>query len=347
MNNEFFIQKTFELARLAQGRTWPNPLVGCVIVKNGKIIGEGYHHQAGLDHAEIDALKNCTESPEGATLYVNLEPCCHTKKQTPPCAQRLIQEKIRKVVICNLDPNPQVFGQGVELLRSHGMEVEHGILEKAGEELNEVFFLAQRKKRPFVHLKLAATLDGKTAMMSGESKWITGEKAREHVHLMRSQVQAVIVGAETIRKDDPELNVRLPNYTGPQPLKIIFTKSGKLPYGARALASDSTLIYSMSSLPLDFPTERVIQINSLGEAMEDLFQRKIVSVLLEGGSNLATSFLNENLVDRVSLFLNPSFLGEGVPLLGNLNLKELKDRPKLNDLHTSLIGSDILITGRP
>jgi len=154
MNDFDYIKQTFELARLGLGRTWPNPLVGSVIVKNNRVIGQGHHVQYGDAHAEINALKNCTESPEGSTLYVNLEPCCHTDKQTPPCAQRLIKEKIKKVVICNLDPNPKVNGQGVAILRQHGIEVEHGILEEEGEKLNEVFFFHQRSNSSFVHLKL-------------------------------------------------------------------------------------------------------------------------------------------------------------------------------------------------
>jgi diaminohydroxyphosphoribosylaminopyrimidine deaminase/5-amino-6-(5-phosphoribosylamino)uracil reductase len=349
MKQEDFILKTFELAKLGKGMTWPNPLVGAVIVKDGRIIGSGYHHQHGLDHAEVDALKNCTESPVGATVYVNLEPCCHTNKQTPPCAQRLITEKIKKVVICNLDPNPSVNGQGVALLRANGIEVEHGILEEEGEKLNEVFFFAQRNKKPFIHLKLATTLDGMTAMPNGESKWITGEKSREYVHELRSLHQGVIAGAETIRLDDPKLNVRLPHFTGKQPQRIIFSRTGKLPPLAKVFTDElkqQTLIYTVGALSFDFPSENIIRIDSLKEAMSDLFSKKMINLFLEGGSNLATSFIKDDMVNRVSLFMNPSFLGNGKNALSDLGLTKLDDRPFLKQTESRWIDGDLLISGR-
>ena len=349
MTNDDLIRKTFELARLGAGATWPNPLVGAVIVKDGRIISEGYHHQHGGDHAELDAIRNAKEPIEGATVFVNLEPCCHTKKQTPPCAQRLIAEKIKKVVICNLDPNPLVNGQGVELLRASGIEVEFGILEKEGEVLNEAFFLAQRQKRPFIHLKMAATLDGKTALPSGESQWITGEKSRTEVHRLRSLHQGVIVGAETVRKDNPKLNVRLPDYNGRQPYRIVFTKSGNLPREAHLFNDELkhlTLIYTFSPLSFDFPEGQVVQVTSLSEAMKDLFEKKLINLFLEGGANLASNFMQEKYVDRVSVFLNPSFLGEGTSILSSLNIKELNQRPRLQSVQSTMIGDDFFITGR-
>lgn len=349
MTNEDLIRKTFQLAKLGQGATWPNPLVGAVIVKDGRIISEGYHHQHGHDHAELDAIKNANESLEGATIYVNLEPCCHTNKQTPPCAQRLITEKFKKVVICNLDPNPLVNGKGVELLRQNGIDVEYGVLETEGELLNEAFFLAQRLKRPFIHLKMAATLDGKTALPNGESQWITGEIARAHVHTLRSLHQGVIVGAETVRKDNPKLNVRLPDYSGRQPYRIVFTKSGKLPKEAHLFNDElkhQTLIYTFSPLSFDFPSEQVIQVATLKEAMTDLFNKKLINLFLEGGSNLASNFMQERLVDRVSVFLNPSFLGTGTSLLGDLGISELNSRPRLTNVQSELLGEDFFISGR-
>lgn len=336
MNSEDYIRRTFALALQGSGRTFPNPLVGAVIVKDDRIISEGFHHQRGMAHAELDAIQNAKESLEGATIYVNLEPCCHTNKLTPPCAQRLIQEKFKKVVICNLDPNPNVFGKGVALLREHGIEVEHGILSEEGEELNEVFFHAQRTKLPFVHLKLATTLDGRIALPSGESQWITGEKAREYVHVLRSQSQAVIVGAETFRKDHPQLNVRLKDYKGPQPLRVVFTKSGNL-----AITPDErTLVYSQTK------KENFIFVPDIRSALEDLFKRGIISVFLEGGADLATNFMKEGLVNRVSLFMNPSFLGSGPSALSDLGLAKLHQRPHLNHVKVKMIESDLYLTGR-
>lgn len=349
MTSEDFIRKTFELAKLGRGNTWPNPLVGAVVVKDGRIIGEGYHHQHGQDHAEVDALKNCSESPSGATIYVNLEPCCHTNKQTPPCAQRLITEKIKKVVICNLDPNPSVNGQGVELLKQYGIEVEAGILREEGERLNEAFFFAQRNKRPFIHLKLATTLDGMTAMPNGESQWITGEKSRQYVHELRSLHQGIIAGAGTIRKDNPTLNVRLPDYSARQPQRIIFSRSGELPHAANVFTDDlkqNTLIYTMNPLSFNFPTENIIRIGSLDEAMQDLFSRKLINLFLEGGSDLATSFIRESFVHRVSLFMNPSFLGIGKSALSDLGFTKLGERPVLKQIESHWIDGDLFISGR-
>lgn len=348
MNKEEFIRRTFELAKRAQGQTWPNPLVGAVIVKNGKIIGEGYHRKSGSDHAEVDALKNCIESPKDSTIFVNLEPCCHTNKLTPPCAQRLIQEGIKKVVICNLDPNKNVNGKGVQLLSENGIEVEFGILEDEGEKLNEVFFHSQRANRPFIHLKLASTLDGKVAMQDGESQWITGELARSKVHEMRAQHQGIIVGANTVRKDNPKLNVRMPNFNGEQPWRIIFTRKGKLSSDLNLLSDElksRTLIYS--ELPIDnFPAEQIILIRDLNDALSDLFSRKMISLMLEGGAELACEFLKLKLVDRISIFLNPSFIGNGINLLPDLGIQKLSERLKLENIESSWIGEDLFMTGR-
>lgn len=346
MNEVELIRKTFDLARKGRGNTWPNPLVGAVIVKNNRIIGMGYHHQQGQDHAEIDALKNCSESPEGSTIYVNLEPCCHTNKTTPPCAQRLISEKIKKVVISNLDPNPSVNGNGVKVLEAAGIEVVHGILKEEGEALNEAFFLAQRKKRPFINFKAALTLDGKMALPSGESQWITGEEARLHVHEMRSLHQGIIVGGETVRKDNPRLTVRLPNYTGKQPWRIVFTKTGNLPMESHLFTDEfkeRTLIYSKTELNFDFP---FIKISRLQDAMDDLFSKKIMNLMLEAGPRLATELVKENLIDRVSLYQNPSFLGAGQGMLDDLNLPSLAKRPRLTQLESQWLGEDHFLTGR-
>lgn len=334
MTNEAYIKRTFELARLAYGHTWPNPMVGCVIVKNGKIIAEGYHHKAGTDHAELDAIKNATESVEGSTFYVNLEPCCHTNKQTPPCAQRLIQERVKKVVIANLDPNPHVNGKGVQLLRDHGIEVEFGILEEEGEELNEVFFYNQRHKLPYVHLKMATTLDGKMSMPNGESQWITGELARKHAHGLRAAHQGVLIGAETLRKDNPKLNVRLPEYKGDHPYRIVLTKSGNLPQHSHLFTDElkeKTLIY---------------QNQTLREVLEDLYQKKIINILIEGGAQIATAFMKEKLVNRLSLYMNPSILGTGPSALHDFGVTQLNARPHLKNLKHEWLGEDLYLTGR-
>lgn len=349
MSAETYIRRTFELASLGLGTTWPNPMVGAVIVKNGRVIGEGFHPKAGEGHAEVQALENCTESPEGATIYVNLEPCCHTNKRTPPCAQRLIKEKISRVVISNLDPNPSVSGKGVELLRQHGIEVETGILEAEGEDLNEVFFYSQRKQTPFVHLKLASTLDGKIALPSGESQWITGPEARNHVHLMRARSQAVLAGANTLRKDNPQLNVRLPDFQGQQPVRVIFTESGDIPANSKVFQDEEasqTLVFTHRPLKLPIPSENIIQIKNLSEAMDQLFERKLIALFLEGGAGLATSFMRQGLVQRLSLFQNPSLLGAGAEFINDLGVEKLNQRPKLINTKYDWLGDDLLISGR-
>lgn len=349
MNDEALIRRTFELALKGLGTTWPNPLVGAVIVKNGKVIGEGFHRKQGEAHAEIEAIKNAHEDVRGSTIYVNLEPCCHTNKTTPPCAQRLIQEGFKKVVICNLDPNSEVNGKGIELLRKNGIEVQHGLLAEEGEKINEVFFLSQRLKRPFIHFKSAVTLDGKTAMLDGKSQWITGEKARNHVHHLRSQHQGIIVGSETVRKDNPRLTVRIPGHQGGQPYRIVITKSGQLP-SENLLFNDEfkhlTLIYTMSDLSFPFPKDQVIKFNELGEILSDLFKRKIINLFLESGSTLASAFLKEGFIDRISLYQSTSFLGQGRDLFSDLNLKNLNYRPHLFQIESKWFDSDHYLTGR-
>lgn len=349
MTKEDLIKKTFELAKKGLGTTWPNPLVGAILIKDNKVIGVGYHRKSGQDHAEIEALKSCKESPEGATLYVNLEPCCHTNKQTPPCAQRLVDEKIKKVIISTLDPNPEVNGKGVKFLQDNGVEVEYGILEELGQDLNEVFIVAQKFHRPFVNFKSAITLDGKTALTNGESQWITSESSREHAHGLRALHQAIIVGGETVRKDDPKLTVRIPDFKGTQPYRVVLTKNGDLPPGSALFTDeykDRTLIYTESDLKFDFPKEQVIKITSLKEMMDDLYSRKIINVMLESGPNLATEFFKAGYVDRVSIYQNPSFIGSGQEILSDLDVKSLSERPKLKKIDFQWLSEDIFLTGQ-
>jgi diaminohydroxyphosphoribosylaminopyrimidine deaminase/5-amino-6-(5-phosphoribosylamino)uracil reductase len=352
MTNEELILKTLELAKRGLGTTWPNPMVGAVIVKDGKIIGEGYHQKKGSPHAEVNAIENAkqSESVRGSTLFVNLEPCCHTNKTTPPCAQRLIEEGIKKIVICNLDPNPLVNGKGIELLKSHGVEVHWGILEEEGEKLNEVFFLNQRLKRPFIHFKAAVSLDGKIALKNGESQWITGPEAREHVQELRSLHQGILVGGETVRKDNPRLTIRLKDFHGTQPWRIVLTKTGVLPSQGQLFNDEfksQTLIYTEKNLDFPFPSSQVKTITSLDEVLSDLFERGLCNILLESGPGLSSTFMREGLIDRISLYQNPSILGEGQDMFRNLEYKSLTQRIKLTGLETKWIGGDHYITGRP
>lgn len=333
MSHEIHMRRTLELARQGLGTTWPNPMVGAVLVKDGRLIGEGFHVRSGENHAEVNAIENAKETVRGATLYVNLEPCCHLNKKTPPCAQRLIDEGIKSVYVANLDPNPEVSGKGIQLLRDAGVDVHTGICEAEGEKLNEVFFHAQRKQRPFFHLKLATTLDGYIALPSGESQWITGEKARLHAHGLRSSSQAVLIGAGTLRKDNPRLTVRLDHHQGPQPWRIVLTKSGDLPQ-ERHLFQD------------EFKDRTLVYQQGLQGMVKDLFEKKIIAVLVEGGASLATELLKEGLIDRISLYQNPSLFGAGLTALQDLGVTRLSERVSLKGIDSLWLGEDHYITGR-
>ena len=334
MDHAGFMGRALELARQARGRTWPNPMVGCVIVRDGRVLSEGFHAEAGQAHAEADALARASEPVDGATLYVNLEPCCHTHKRTPPCAQALIRAGIARVVIANIDPNPAVSGGGIALLREAGIEVITGILAEDGERLNEVFFHRQRSGLPFVHLKLASTLDGRIAMPDGQSQWITGEAARAHAHQLRAEHAAIAVGAGTLRTDNPRLTVRLPGFERQQPQRIIFSRSGKLPADAHVFTD------------ADAARTRVFAGTPLPEALAMLAKDGVCNLLLEGGAGLAASFLQAGLVQRVSHYLNPSYLGDGLPALAGYGLTELSHRLHLKHVEYSPLGDDLVLTGR-
>jgi diaminohydroxyphosphoribosylaminopyrimidine deaminase/5-amino-6-(5-phosphoribosylamino)uracil reductase len=334
MDHAVFMRQALRLAQQAKGRTWPNPLVGCVLVKDGKIIAEGYHRQAGQAHAELDAINQASAPITGATAYVNLEPCCHTNKRTPPCAQRLIAEGIKTVVIANTDPHPEVNGRGVAMLREAGIEVITGILAHEGELLNEVFFYNQRAHKPFVHLKLAGTLDGRIAMADGQSQWITGEAARLHAHQLRAMHMAIAVGAETLRRDDPQLTVRLPGYDGPQPVRLVFSRSGNLPEAAKIFRD------------ADGRRSQRIGDPDLDAVLAGLYEQGIVNLLVEGGAGLAGSFLAGGHVQRISHYLNPSYLGQGKSAVTDYGLKELSQRIHLKHVEYTPLGEDFLITGR-
>jgi diaminohydroxyphosphoribosylaminopyrimidine deaminase/5-amino-6-(5-phosphoribosylamino)uracil reductase len=334
MSHDVFMRRVFDLAQQAKGKTWPNPMVGCVIVKDGEIIAEGWHVKAGLAHAELDAIQKAKSSVKGATLYVNLEPCCHSNKRTPPCAQRLITEDIRTVVIANQDPHPEVSGKGIALLREAGIEVITDVLAEQGELLNEVFFHNQRTLRPFVHLKMASTLDGKIAMNNGQSQWITGETARLHAHQLRAEHMAIAIGAQTLRVDNPKLNVRLPDYAGPQPMRIVFSRSGQLPNDAHVFTDENR------------ENTRVYINKDLDETLAELYQQGVANILLEGGAQLASSFLREKQVQRISHYLNPSYLGQGITALNDYGLQDLEQRISLKHVEYTLLGEDFYLSGR-
>ncbi len=334
MQHADYMRQAMRLAQQAKGHTWPNPMVGCVIVKHGEVLAEGFHSKAGQAHAERDAINNANGSVAGSTLYVNLEPCCHSNKRTPPCAQLLISEGIKTIVIANQDPHPEVSGRGIALLREAGIEVITDVLAQEGELLNEVFFHNQRTQKPFVHLKLASTLDGKIAMPNGQSQWITGQAARQHAHQLRAEHMAIAVGAQTIRQDNPRLTVRLPSYAGAHPIRLIFSHSGNLPESAQVFTDE----YAANT--------RVYGNQPLGEVLDALYQQGIVNILLEGGAQLASAFLAEGHVQRISHYLNPSYLGQGISALNDYGLMDLSQRIHLKHVEYTALGEDFHLTGR-
>lgn len=326
MAEEQFMKRAIELAKQGAGWTAPNPLVGAVVVKNGRVIGEGYHRKYGELHAERNALAACSEDPAGATLYVTLEPCCHYGK-TPPCTEIIIEKKIAKVVIGSRDPNPKVAGKGARILREHGIEVVEDYMREACDALNPVFFHYITTKTPYVVLKFAMTLDGKIATRTGASKWITGEAARDHVHQLRGRYAGILAGIGTVLADDPMLNCRIDG--AHQPLRIILDSHLRIPMGSR-------LVRSAKEYPLLIVCNESIQdreegasrIQKLEEAgakvwtlpeknghpdlnvlMQRLGEEKIDSVLIEGGGTVNEAALKAHIVHHVYAYIAPKIFG--------------------------------------
>lgn len=354
------MERALFLAEKARGRTSPNPMVGAVLVKGGQIVGEGYHRAAGRDHAEIVAIKKAKGDSRRATLYVSLEPCCHTGN-TQPCAEAIIKAGIRKVVYAVKDPDPRVSGRGARALRRAGVEVVSGLLSKQARHLNEQFFGYHENGRPFVILKYAQSLDGRIATSSGESKWITGPEARKFAHQLRADVDAVLVGSATVRKDDSALTVR--HVRGANPYRVIVTSSLKLPRKCRLLNEndDSRTIIATCSSPdrrsfarrgkgnLIFWQVRPTRDGLLDVAdlvrKADLFG--LQSLLVEGGARLATSFLKAGLVDKLVVFTAPTVIGRGVEAIGELGVRRLCDAVEVTQGSFTTLGRDSVFIGYP
>jgi diaminohydroxyphosphoribosylaminopyrimidine deaminase/5-amino-6-(5-phosphoribosylamino)uracil reductase len=318
------MRRALRLAEQGKPWTFPNPLVGAVIVKNGKRIGEGFHAKFGESHAEVVALNACEEDPHGATLYVSLEPCCHEGK-TPPCTQAVINSGIKKVVISVLDPSEKVAGKGIQILKDAGIEVEIGLLEEEARKLNRFFFTTHEKKRPFVTLKMALSLDGKIASTPGERSFLTGKKAQKQTHILRSEHEAILVGAGTVLTDNPHLGVR--EIEGRDPLRVVLK-------GKRNLAGDLQIFRDENVL--------VLEELSIPEVMELLFKKGITSILVEGGSEIATQFIEAKAVDEFRLFYAPVFLGEK-----GLSFAKLQEEIRLSVDSVQECGSDIFLTAHP
>lgn len=327
--DEQFIKEALRLARKGLGRTNPNPMVGAVIVKSGKIIGKGCHRRVGLPHAEIEAIRHARRGLarlKGATLYVNLEPCVHFGK-TPPCADEIIKSGIKRVVCTILDPNPLVHGKGVAALNKAGINVSVGIQEKEARQLNEAFFTFHEKNRPFIALKFASSLDGKMTTRSGDSKWITNEKARNYAKKLRNQYQAVLVGINTVLKDDPHLG---------NSLRIILDSTLKIPLKAQVLRDSNVIVATTQnankqkqrllqnlSIPVIKFSEKQVPIKKL---LRKLYEKEIISLFVEGGATVLKSFIQEKLFDKVYAFYSPILLGEAQTMQAAVQIKNISLR---------------------
>ncbi len=364
LDDKYFMSRAIELAKNGIGATKTNPLVGCVIVKDKKIIGEGYHKVFGSCHAEVNAIndtKERGESPEGATLYVNLEPCSHYGK-TPPCADKIIEEKIARVVIGNCDPFEKVSGRGIERLRNAGIEVEVGVLKEECEKLNERYFTYIKNNRPFVVLKSGMTIDGKIATKTYESQWITSEESRKFSHELRGMCDSIMVGINTVLKDDPTLNVRAGRYPH-SPARIIVDSRLRISPSARVLSKDLENIAiiattencdrekfetlsTMENVNVIIAKEKNGMVD-LRDLMDKLKTFNISSILLEGGGSLNASMLKEKLVDKFYFFIAPKFIGsDGISAIGEMGIETLDEAIDLKDVEVTKIATDILIKGR-
>ncbi|MDA8084033.1 MAG: bifunctional diaminohydroxyphosphoribosylaminopyrimidine deaminase/5-amino-6-(5-phosphoribosylamino)uracil reductase RibD [Nitrospiraceae bacterium] len=356
MTDEALIRRTLVLAARARGRTSPNPMVGAVVVKNGRIISEGYHKKAGTPHAEAIALEKAGEKARGASLYVSLEPCCHKDKRTPPCTGTIIAAGIRKVIVSMEDPNPKVAGKGIGELRRAGIEVISGVLEDRARILNEYYIKHILTGRPFVILKTAMTLDGKIATPEGESKWITGEKARRQVHRLRGEVDAVLTAIGTVNADDPSLTCRTAR--GKNPLRIVIDPRLTIRPEAKVLCRppDTILVTRKAggSAKKGLLRERGITVMehdgdrpALDGLMRDLGARGITSVLIEGGSSLNASALDSGIVDKVMFFIAPKIIGgrHSFTAVGGALFRRLADAHRVVRTTMSRWGDDFLISG--
>ncbi|MBJ8439002.1 bifunctional diaminohydroxyphosphoribosylaminopyrimidine deaminase/5-amino-6-(5-phosphoribosylamino)uracil reductase RibD [Acinetobacter lactucae] len=344
--DQYWMQQAIELAKRGLYSTKPNPNVGCVIVKDDQLIGEGFHPKAGQPHAEVFALREAGEYAQGATAYVTLEPCAHYGR-TPPCAEALVKAQVKKVVVACPDPNPLVAGKGVQILKNAGIEVEVGICEDLASKLNQGFLKAMSTGMPYVRLKVASSLDGRAAMASGESKWITGSAARQDVQHWRAISGAVITGIETVIADDCQLNVRsLHNIdieTVAQPKRIVLDRQGRLPLKAKILENPEAVMV-MGPYRQELADLGVIQleIQPLKMLLQTLSkQHQIYDVLVEAGATLSTAFLQEGLVDELISYIAPTLLGKSARAMFNAEFEYMAEQLRFTLLDVTQIDQDI------
>ena len=359
MLDEDYMKQALKLARKGLGKTSPNPMVGAIIVKNDRIIGQGYHHHYGGRHAEIDAIQNARENIGQSTLYVTLEPCCYHGK-TPPCVDAIIRNNIGRVIIGTLDPNPRVNGKSVEILQQQGIETRVGVLEEECRDLNEAHFKYMTTGLPLITLKFAQTLDGRIATVTGDSRWISGQKFRRLAHKLRATNDAVMVGIDTVLADDPQLTVRL--VRGRNPVRIILDTRLRIPLDtgvvknrevaptiiATTSRADEKKLSSLREMGIEV---LVIKEDETGEVdlrhlLSILGERGISSVLVEGGAGVITSLLRRNLVDKVVIAIAPKMMGKGIETVGELNIREVSQALKLSFRKIYRMGEDLIIETR-
>ena len=351
ISHKKYMDLTLKLAEKGRGLTSPNPMVGCIIVKRGRIVGKGFHKKAGTEHAEVFAINDAGKKAVNSTMYVNLEPCSHWGRQ-PPCTEKIVESGVREVIIGIKDPNPLV--DGFMELKLRGIKTKIGILEKESKKLNEIFIKYIRAKRPFVIIKVAMTADGKIATKTGDSKYITSREARTYVHGLRAEVDAVMVGLNTVLRDNPELTPRL--VKGKDPMKIVVDSKLRIPKNCNFMKEPGKLIIATTSQASKKDIARLQQkgvnviitksnkgLVDLQDLMKQLGKHEITSVMIEGGSELNSSAIKAGVVDKILIFTAPKIIGNGLGAIGNLGIKKIDKAINLKNPVTRKIGNDILI----
>jgi diaminohydroxyphosphoribosylaminopyrimidine deaminase/5-amino-6-(5-phosphoribosylamino)uracil reductase len=347
-----YMARALELAALARGFTSPNPMVGCVVVRDGHVIGEGWHKQAGQPHAEVNAIQAAGDI-NGATVYITLEPCSHIGK-TPPCAPFLAERKPARVVVAMLDPNPKVSGEGIGLLKNQGIEVAVGVLEQEATQLNEAFVKFITTATPFVIAKCGMSLDGKIATRTGDSRWVTGEESRRMVHELRQSVDAIMVGSRTVMIDDPSLTTRLPDTSAKDPIRIILDADNYLDTSRRVFHQKKSNAPTWVAVPDNRTFEGADEVLRLPNAeggidlaalMKELGRRDVTSLLIEGGGTTHGSAFEEGIVDKVMFFIAPKIIGgqEAVSAVEGRGADYMKNVVMLERMTARPVGEDILV----
>lgn len=357
MDDTGFMEQALELARLGYGLTSPNPMVGAVVVKDGKVVGKGYHKKAGEPHAEVNALNEAGKLARGSTLYVNLEPCCF-QGRTPPCTSAIIEAGISQVFCSLKDPNPLVSGKGIESLKIAGVEVRVGILAEEARRLNETYLKYISTRTPFVLLKVASTLDGRIAASNGTSKWISSEESRSYGHWLRNGVDAVMVGAGTVLKDDPQLTVRLVEKVK-DPKRIVLDGDLSVPLEAKVFKDGgATIVATKRNSNLEkrrLLKDKGVEVWTvaqdsqgrvdIGKVVSEAGRKEITSIMIEGGNQVYSSALKAGVVDKIVVFLSPKILGDGTPSFSSLGVKGIDEAVGLKELDVKRVGEDLLIQG--